>query len=340
MSERAFYDADKVGTLFYPDVNAIAQAAAEANLPPAAADGQRVHLLVIDMQVDFCHDEGSLYVPGAQDDIRRLIDFIFRHAGQITDVTCTLDSHLPYQIFHPAWWVDEDGNHPDPLTIITAEEVREGRWRPLEMPDWSREYVVKLEEQSKKQLTIWPYHVMVGGMGNTLDPQLWSTIMWHALGRKTQPVWMRKGLIPQSEYYSAIQPEINVPDHLHGTPHTSLYETVAESDVVLVAGEAKSHCVLETLEDIVARFEDEPDVLEKIYVLEDCMSSVAHPEVDFEAIAVERFEEFAEKGVNFVKSTEAIPVLEAPEGEVTAGEELSVFGLQRGARWREETFGS
>ena len=340
----AFYDPDQVGTLSYPDMKAITEAAAEANLPPAAADAQRVHLLLIDMQVDFCHDNGSLYVPGAEEDIRRLITFLFRYAGHITDVTCTLDSHLPYQIFHPAWWVDEAGNHPKPLTIITAEEVREGRWRPLEMPEWSREYVARLEAESKKQLTIWPYHVMVGGMGNALDPQLWATVTWHALARKTQPVWMRKGLIPQSEYYSAIQPEIHVPGHPHGTPHTPLFDTVAESDAVLVAGEAKSHCVLETLEDIVARFEDEPEVLEKIYVLTDCMSSVVHPEVDFEAIAVEQFEAFAENGVNFVKSTDSLPFLEAQEEEATAAEgaadeAVSVFGLQRGAEWREETLG-
>ena len=336
----AFYKPEQIGTLAYPNMNAVAQAAAAANLAPAAGDSQRVHLLLIDMQVDFCHEEGSLYVPGAEDDIRRLISFMFRHAGRITDVTCTLDSHLPYQIFHPAWWADEEGNHPDPLTIITAEDVRAGRWRPLEMPDWSREYVAKLEEQAKKQLTIWPYHVLVGGMGNALDPQLWSTVIWHALARKTQPVWMRKGLIPQSEYYSAIQPEINVPDHPHGTPHTSLFETVEASDFVLVAGEAKSHCVLETLEDIVARFEDEPEVLEKVYVLEDCMSSVAHPEVDFEAMAVEAFEGFAEKGVNFVKSTDDLPFLEERREEVVPVDGQTVFGLQRGARWREETIGT
>jgi len=335
-----FYDPERIGTLHYPDLNAIAQAAAGANLPPATGDAKRVHLLVIDMQVDFCHDNGSLYVPGAEEDIRRLIEFMFEHAGGITDVTCTLDSHLPFQIFHAAWWVDEEGNHPEPLTIITADDVREGRWRPLEMPDWSREYVAKLEQKSKKQLTIWPYHVMVGGMGNALDPQLWSAITWHALARKTQPVWMRKGLIPQSEYYSAIQPEINVPDHPHGTPHSSLYDTVRESELVLVAGEAKSHCVLETLEDIVAHFKDEREVLEKVYVLVDCMSSVAHPEVDFEAMAVESFEEFAQRGVNFVKSTDTIPFPEPPAEEVAGGEELSVFGLQRGARWREETIGT
>src|SRR5690606_9374178 len=127
--------------------------------PPAAGADRRIMLLIVDMQVDFCHDGGALYVPGAQDDIRRLSQFIFNHAAALTDIVCTLDSHLPFQIFHPAWWADEAGNHPAPLTLITAEEVAAGHWRPLVMPDWSRQYVETLEREAKKVLTIWPYHV-------------------------------------------------------------------------------------------------------------------------------------------------------------------------------------
>ena len=107
-----FYNPDRVGTLYYPDMAAVAQAAAQANLPPAAGADRRIMLLIVDMQVDFCHDGGALYVPGAQDDIRRLSQFIFNHAAALTDIVCTLDSHLPFQIFHPAWWADEAGNHP------------------------------------------------------------------------------------------------------------------------------------------------------------------------------------------------------------------------------------
>ena len=40
-------------------------------------DEPHVHLLLIDMQVDFCHENGSLYVPGAEGDIRRTIEFIY-----------------------------------------------------------------------------------------------------------------------------------------------------------------------------------------------------------------------------------------------------------------------
>jgi len=308
-----FYDPDRIGTLFYPDVNEIAAAAVGRNFRPAKTDMLKVHLLIIDMQVDFCHPTGSLYVPGAEEDIRRLIEFIYRNGDQISKITCTLDSHLPFQIFHPPWWIDEDGNHPEPMTIITHEDVKEGRWRPIVMPGYSRNYVQKLEEQAKKQLLIWPFHVMIGGPGNMLDPELWSAVIWHSMARRTQPVWLAKGTVPQSEYYSAVAPEIEVPEHPQGSKNERFVRNLANSDILVIAGEAESHCVLETLEDIVAEFKETPEKLEQIYVLQDCTSPVQHPDVDFHALAQEQFAEFAEMGVNFVNSTDDLPFLASAE---------------------------
>lgn len=332
-----FYDPQRVGTLYYPDPHAIAAGAEDAALPPAASDAEKVQLLLVDMQIDFCHPQGTLYVPGAEDDIRRTVRFIFRHAESITEIIGTLDSHLPFQIFHAAWWVDEQGRHPDPLTIISQEDVASGRWRPVVMPEHSVDYVRQLEEHAKKQLTIWPYHVLMGGIGNALDPTLWSVVMWHSLARATQPTWMPKGRVPHSEHYSAIQPEIDIPDHPQGQKHAGLLRAIRDADAFFIAGEAQSHCVLETLEDLVLEFEDEPDTLGKLYVLKDCMSPVVHPEVDFGAIAERRFADFAEKGVNFVASTDDIPVLRAAAGRAeTAGEAVTVSGLQRMAEWERE----
>jgi nicotinamidase-related amidase len=215
----SFYKPDRIGTLYHPDMSLIAAEAARAGLLPSAGDEKQARLLIVDMQVDFCHEQGSLFVPGAADDIRRLIEFIFRNAPYITDIICTMDSHLPFQIFHPPWWGDEAGRHPEPLTMITLQDLDEGRWRPLVRPGYSREYVRQLEVESKKVLTIWPYHVLLGGLGNALDPELWSAVMWHSLARKSQPTWLAKGRVPQTEHYSAIQPEIPAPGHPQGQAH-------------------------------------------------------------------------------------------------------------------------
>ena len=146
-----FYRPQRTGTLYYPDKDEIAQAALEAALPPVQANAPKRHLLIIDMQIDFCHADGSLYVPGAEDDLRRTIEFIYRNAENIDQITCSLDSHVPQQIFSPNWWVDRDGEHPAPYTVIAAEDVAQGVWSPLIMPDWSDRYVHELERQAKKK---------------------------------------------------------------------------------------------------------------------------------------------------------------------------------------------
>lgn len=302
-----FYQPQRIGTLFYPDYAAIAAEAATTNLPPATEDKQNIHLVIIDMQVDFCHPDGSLFVPGSVGDIQRTIEFIYNNAARITNITCSLDSHLPHQIFHPAWWADENGNHPAPFTLITYADIKAGKWRPLVAPVQSTNYVRQLEEQAKKTLTIWPYHVMIGSMGNALDPELFTAVLWHSLARKTQPTWLTKGTIPLTEHYSIIQPEVPVPNHPMGGKNKTFLDTLAEADVVVIAGEAESHCVLETVEDLVEDFATRPDALQKIYFLRDCTSPVIHPDVDFHGIAMARFAEFEKQGVNFINSTDQLP---------------------------------
>lgn len=301
------YNPSRIGTLYHPDMAAIATAAASAGIAPATEDKEKIHLVIIDMQIDFCHEKGSLYVPGSLKDIQNTIEFIYTHAERITNITCSLDSHLPHQIFHPAWWADEKGNHPAPFTLITYQDIKDGRWRPLVAPVKSTNYVKQLEEHAKKKLTIWPYHVMIGGIGNALDPELWTAVFWHSLARKTQPTWLTKGSIPQTEHYSIIQPEVSVPDHPLGGKNKPFLDTLANSDVILIAGEAESHCVLETVEDLVEDFSSKPDALKKIYFLKDCTSPVQHPDVDFHAIALKRFAEFEKQGVHFINSTDPLP---------------------------------
>lgn len=303
----SFYNPTRIGTLYHPDVATIATDALKANLTPAAEDKDNVHLVIIDMQVDFCHPDGTLFVPGAVEDIQRTIEFIYNNAERITNITCSIDSHLPHQIFSPGWWVDEKGNHPAPFTLITYDDIKQGKWKPVVAPVKSTEYVKKLEADAKKTLCIWPYHTMIGNIGNALDPELWSAVFWHSMARKTQPTFLTKGSIPLTEHYSIIQPEVPVPNHPLGGKNKPFLDTLAEADIVLIAGEAESHCVLESVEDIVEDFGHKPDALQKIYFLRDCTSAVQHPDIDFHAIALQRFDEFKKDGVNFVDSTDKMP---------------------------------
>lgn len=301
----AHYDPNKVGTLYKPDLMRVALDAERAKLASAQHDAKPYALLLVDFQIDFCHSDGSLSVPGAVGDLRRTIELIYREAERFKTLMISLDSHLSYQIFYPTWWVDEQGHHPAPHTVIDSASVRAGKFKPLREVAWSLSYVEELEQKAKKALYIWPYHTMIGNVGQALDPALFEAVHYHAVARKSQPVFLQKGMIPTTEHYSPFEPEVKVPSHPHGSLNTTLLKMLETHERIYVAGEAKSHCVLEACASMVKHFANQPEVISRIYFLRDCSSSVVAPGIDFDAIAERELAEFGKKGMQFVTSTQA-----------------------------------
>ncbi len=301
-----FYHPESVGALYVPGIEAAISQGQAADLPPASADELRTILLLVDPQVDFIHTNGALSVPGAVDDTRRTIEWIVRNAEHITAIAASLDSHIPTQIFYPTWWVDGAGRHPEPYTVITAEDVEHERWRPVFDPRWSLHYVHALETKAKKELMIWPYHTMIGTPGHSITPALYETIAYHSAARHSQPNFLTKGSIPKTEHYSLLEPEVKVQDHPQGSLNLAFLQMLNDYDRIYVAGQAKSHCVLETITSAVRHFEQQRDALAKWHILMDCTSSVAHPEIDFDAMANRVLEEYAGLGLQLVRSTDPV----------------------------------
>lgn len=278
-----------------------------ADLTPAAQDGRRVALVLVDAQHDFVDPAGSLSVPGAQADVARLVGWLYANAGRVSQVYASLDTHLPLHIFYRGWWRDpKTGAQPDPFTAISVEDVARGVWEPVRDAEWSRRYLEALRVQAKKDLMIWPEHTMVGTLGHMLTPALSEAIAWHSAARQIQPIYISKGRVARTEYYGIFGAEVVDPDDPETALNTALLDTVLAYDAVYVAGEAKSHCVLESLRQIVARYQRDRATLGKVHVLRDCMSSVAHPVIDFDALAEDAFAEMREQGVRFVTSADAI----------------------------------
>ncbi len=301
-----FYAPQQIGRLVAPNTAAAVSAGLAAGLSPAQQDTRRVMLLLVDPQIDFIHPDGALCVPGAVEDTRRTVEWIYRHAGEITTIAASLDSHLLRQIFFPTWWRDAAGQPPAPFTPISAAEVDAGKWVPLYEPEWSRAYVHALEENARKQLMIWPFHTLIGTPGHAITPALYEAIAYHAAARQSQPIFVPKGSLPQTEYYSLLEPEVKVPDHPEGGLNTALLATLETYDLIYVAGQAKSHCVLETLGSVMRVYQDRPAEIAKWRVLTDCMSSVAHPEIDFDALAEATLARYATQGLRLVRSTDPI----------------------------------
>lgn len=301
------FDPTDVGKIYSVRTPEFRAEGIKAKLDPASLDSTRIMLLIVDMQIDFVYPDGSLSVAGAIGDTTRLIEWIYKNTGKITAISASLDSHIPIQIFSPAWWKNPNsGKEPDPFTLITLEDIRKGLWIPVVDPKWSLHYVEELEKSAKKSLMIWPYHCLIGTVGHTLVPALSEAIAYHSAGRNAQPLYLTKGTIPQVEHYGIMEPEVKYPNHPSGGTNTTFLDMLGRYDRVYVAGEAKSHCVLETMHQILRYFENQPEVIKKIYFLTDCTSSVAHPAIDFESLANTELSKMAQSGVVMVKSTDPI----------------------------------
>jgi nicotinamidase/pyrazinamidase len=303
-----FYEPNRVGTLYVPNTSAAIAAGLSTGASPSSEDTRRILLLLVDAQVDFIHEDGALSVPGAVADTRRTIEWLFRNLGHITSIAASLDSHTPFHIFYPTWWADAEGESPSAFTAITGDAVTRGQWIPRFEPDWSLEYVRQLEAQAKKTLMIWPYHTMIGTPGQAITPALYEAIAFHAGARSARPEFLSKGYLDRTEHYSIVEPEVKLPAEVArgGDLNTPFLEMLATYDLIYIAGQAKSHCVLETITSIMSYFHSRPEVICRLRLLVDCTSSVAHPQIDFEMLANAALAEFELTGMRLVRSADPI----------------------------------
>ncbi len=326
-----FFDASRVGEIWKVDYAARADQAREwalqHNLTPASASKESLSLLLIDAQNTFCIPNFELFVGGrsghgAVDDNVRLSEFIYRNLGNITHITATMDTHLSQQIFHPIFFVDQDGRHPAPYTDIHVEELRAGKWnfnsalapRFQIAPEYGQQmmihYAEELERKGKYALTIWPYHAMLGGIGHALAPAIEEAIFFHSIARTAQPDFEIKGDKPFTENYSVIGPEVltGPMGESLGLRNPKFIQQLQEVDKLYIAGQAKSHCVAWTVSDLLADIQStDPELARKVYLLEDCSSPVVVPGVvDHTSAANEAYERFAKAGMKIVKSTDSM----------------------------------
>ena len=293
--------------VYAPRIQAFTEAGQNAGLTVAESDEERIAVILVDYQHDFVDPSGTLSVPGAQQDVARFLGWFYANAHKITTIYASLDTHLPFQIFYSSWWKNPaTGEHPQPFTVITADDIAHERWVPILQPEWSRYYVQQLHQKARKDLMIWPYHTMEGTLGHMLVAPISEAIAWHSAARHTQPRYIVKGRTVRTEFYGIFGAEIPDPEDATSDLNSVLLEAVMQHDNVYIAGEAKSHCVLETERQLVHHFSNQPDLLKRLYFLEDCTSSVQHPDVDFDAIANAELMTMEQQGVKIVRSTDAI----------------------------------
>lgn len=267
------------------------------NLPASVNDIEKNLLVVIDAQYDF-HEGGSLAVPGAREDTRRTTEFIYKWAHKITNILVSLDTHAIVQIFHPAFWFDKDGNHPGPYTVITLEDVRSGKYNSLYINE-AIKYLEGLEAGQKKQLVIWPYHCLQGTKGWLPEQELIKMVYFHSAARKARPFFLLKGQNPFSEMYGIYKEEFSISGA--NFVNTKVLKLMEDYDKIYFLGQAKSHCVLESMKQFLEEYADRPDITSKVYFVIDCSSCVA----GFEDATEKELQRLAKDyGIKVVKSTD------------------------------------
>lgn len=299
------------------------------SLKPAASDKVKIGLMLIDAQNTFCLSSGQLFVAGrsgdgAVQDTRRIAEFIYRNMDVLTRLYLTMDTHTAFMIFHRSFWIDKDGNHPAPATIISAKDVENDIWKVNPQVAWSvfgkpsghvslqayaLHYVRELERLGRYPLMIWPHHGMLGGIDHAIVSLIFEATVFHTFARSSQTGYEIKGADPRTENYSVLGPEVTTfPNGASFiSRNTDFIEKLLAFDAVIIAGQAKSHCVAWTIADFLEDITKiDMDLAKKVFLLEDCTSNVVIPGVDFTDAGDKAFADFAKAGMNLVKSTDPI----------------------------------
>ncbi len=293
----------------------------------ASKDKFRTCLLLVDVQNTFCLPDFELFVAGrsgqaAVDDCRRTCEFIYKNLKSITQIAATMDTHFAMQIFHPIFLVNEKGRHPAPFTLISDKDIKRGIWKfnpeIAKTLDINEEYAQKylqyyaehLKKSGKYDLTVWPYHAMLGGIGHALVSSVEESIFFHSIARNVQADFQVKGNNPLTEHYSILGPEVatDFENRQIEPKNIKFMDRLLGFDAIIIAGQAKSHCVAWTINDLLSGIaKRKKELAKKIYLLEDCTSPVVVPGiVDYTEQADEAFRKFKSAGMNIVKSTQPI----------------------------------
>jgi len=327
-----FFDEQKTDQVWRVDYQKLADLAPnwakDYSIKPASEDKTKTALLLIDNQNTFCLPEFELFAAGrsgrgAVKDSTRLCKFIYCNLQRITKIVASMDTHRAAQIFHPVFLIDENGNYPGPFTPITPEDIDNGKWdinpaiidqlpfdNASEAKKYLKHYVHQLSDNSKYDYMIWPYHAMLGGIGHALVSSIEEALFFHNMVRQSQTHFELKGARALTENYSIVSPEVTT-DHAGkeiASKNNAFIDIILNYDRIIIAGQAKSHCVAWTIDDILEELEKRDAKLAgKIYLLEDCTSPVViEGNADFTDAANEAFARFAKAGMHRVKSTDDI----------------------------------
>jgi nicotinamidase-related amidase len=283
---------------------------------------RQIALLIIDPQNDFCDlPEGwrgldplrnaaaapALPVSGAHADMLRLAALINAGGTGLSSIVVTLDSHQRYDIAHPTFWQTGAGEAVSPFTAITAAQVRAGSHAPRDPAALPRTlvYLDALEQAGRYTLMVWPVHCEIGSWGHNVHPAVKAAYNRWEDQRLGVVHKVTKGTNPWTEHYSALQAEVPDAADEDTQLNRALMAQLDQADLIVIAGEASSHCVKATTEHIAQYLPSRQ--LDKLLLVSDAMSPVA----GFEAQAQAFFDDMQRQGARLATCADVLPLLQS-----------------------------
>lgn len=306
---------------------------------PASSDRERVIAVPIDVQVGFCMDPafapplpfptggGSLHVPGSGADTTRAAAFLLRNLERITAIRPSLDTHRVHQVFHADFWRDETGAPPPPFTVMEVQgesvlgRLPDGSARPFTArldPALGLAYCRALAEQGAAPLSIWPYHCRLGSTHHALMPLLSEVQLFWAIARQAADPVDLKGQQTWTESYGIVGDEVEslAGQRVGDSERPGYIDALLHYDRVVLFGQALSHCVRATVDQIAAAFTARGAALSRLVVLQDCCSPVPaipgfeqDPDspLNFPVVGRAALDRWRAQGIQVIDSTQDLP---------------------------------
>lgn len=338
---------ERVGSFFELDFPRTVTAAEDwkdqQGIEPAETDDVRIVGTWIDEQVDFdfeadpskpAYEGARLSIgPSAVTDLINLLLFIYTNLGVIHKMVVTLDTHFLSQIFHPIFWVSalDKKTHPAPFTAIFPHEVgtdpaKGHKWMPNPMMcyvvtgqpynaqsyanllKYAQFYTNELQKRGKQVLVIWPYHCRLGTKGASLAPALMEALDFFEVARWSPIIFRLKGDNRLTEAYSPFGDEVTQYGKTKiGEESDAVIQDLLNSDILIITGQALSHCVRAAIYDVLRKIlAQDPALAKKVYILVNASSPVP----SFEQAAEDAVNDFRAHGMNIVTTDQ--PIIEWP----------------------------
>lgn len=249
------------------DLNSIADMASREGVFIKKYSEPKRLLLCINVQKDFMK-YGSMPISGANKDVENITKFIYNNFFGLDKIVCNCESNLIHQIFHPCWWRDNDGNHPEPNTIITYQDFIKKKWIPeFELLE-SIKYLCYLDMNKSDPLRIRPYHCIEGAEGCSFENEFAKMILFHSIVHEkkvTVTTGKGKGF---REMRGIIHPEC---EEKSKCINYKILQLIKNYDEIYLCGETVN-TIASTVRQIfkpIKGFDIAPD---KITILRDCTS--------------------------------------------------------------------